>query len=130
MSVPTLGVGVTAEGTAVIGVTGSTSIGVAVTGATITDIASYVTAAGIVYMAGQGSNATGPLALLDYQLSMEEAQGGAGEIIMTAPFGDPLFQAPGWVKIQHIHWLNNGQKIVIHYMKNLLTGQTAQFKFV
>ena len=68
-------------------------------------------------------------ASLAEQLAMKEAQAGAGKVIMRGPFGDPLYQGPGWVKMQQIHTLPDGTKIVIHYMKNTITGATSQFKF-
>jgi hypothetical protein len=44
-------------------------------------------------------------------------------------FGDPLYQAPGWEKWQVVSRLSDGSNIVVHYMKNDITGATAQFKF-
>lgn len=63
------------------------------------------------------------------QLTMKEAQAGAGKVIMEGPFGDSLFKGAGWVKMQHVHTIAGGAKVVVHYMKNTLNGITTQFKF-
>ncbi|QVL30274.1 hypothetical protein KIH39_15590 [Telmatocola sphagniphila] len=63
------------------------------------------------------------------QLIMEDAFEDGGQVIMKGPFGDPLYQAPGWVKKQITHTLPDGTKIVVHYMHNTITGEIAQVKF-
>jgi RHS repeat-associated protein len=79
--------------------------------------------------AGAGSMVGRPAANLAEQLTMQEAQAGAGSIIMRGPFGDPKYQGCGWVKMQHIHKTPCGNTINVHYMKNLKTGATDKFKF-
>ncbi|HEY1603621.1 MAG TPA: polymorphic toxin-type HINT domain-containing protein, partial [Pirellulales bacterium] len=70
----------------------------------------------------------GPANLAE-QLTMQDAQAGGGTVIMAGPFGDPLYQGPGWVKMQVVHYSPDGTAIVVHYMKNTTTGVTSQFKF-
>jgi hypothetical protein len=76
------------------------------------------------------SSAAREAATLSEQLTMQEAKAGAGSQIMEGTkFGDPKFQGSGWQKMQHIHELPGGKEINVHYMKNVETGETTQFKF-
>jgi hypothetical protein len=67
---------------------------------------------------------------LDEQLAMEQAKTGAGRRIMSRPFGDPRYGGPGWEKFEYVTYARDGNKIQIHYMRNALTRETGQFKFV
>ena len=58
------------------------------------------------------------------QLSLKEAQSGAGERIMEGLIKDPKFPEDIWAKMQHVHGDMN-----IHYWKNLQTGESSGFKF-
>ena len=49
---------------------------------------------------------------------------------MSGPFNDQKYKDPGWEKWEHITTTADGNKIEIHYMKNTITGQTDQFKFL
>lgn len=49
---------------------------------------------------------------------------------MQGPFNDPRYQGPGWVKMGLVEYLKDGNKIEIHYMRNTISGQTDQFKFL
>ncbi len=70
------------------------------------------------------------------QTAMRAAKSGEGTVVMRGPFGDPRYQAPGWVK-KSVLFENNGSrrtwdgnKIEIHYMYNEITGEANQFKFL
>jgi hypothetical protein len=63
------------------------------------------------------------------QMVMREAMDGAGTVIMRGPFGDMRFQGADWVKMQVVgHGAETN--ITVHYMKNLFTLETTQFKYV
>jgi hypothetical protein len=47
-------------------------------------------------------------------------------IIEASEIGDPSWQ--GWEKLQWIHQLPTGGNIAVHFMRNVLTGETAGFK--
>lgn len=64
------------------------------------------------------------------QLAMKAAKSGEGIFIRSGPFRDPKFQDPGWEKWSYSTYTADGNKIEIHYMKNTITGQTDQFKFL
>ena len=83
----------------------------------------FVGGAGSLKFVGRGAGT------LTEMLVMNEAVAGAGSVIMRGPFGDSLYQAAGWVKMQHVHINPDGTKTVVHYMKNTITGATEQFKF-
>lgn len=67
---------------------------------------------------------------LPEQIAMQAARSGEGEIIMAGPFGDIKYQGQGWEKVQYKTYTADGNKIEIHYMRNTVTGQTDQFKFL
>jgi len=67
---------------------------------------------------------------LSERIALQAALSGEGEIAMKGPFGDPKYQGEGWVKMQYVTHTADGNKIEIHYMRNTVTGQTDQFKFV
>jgi RHS repeat-associated protein len=78
----------------------------------------------------QGSMFVGRAAAnLAEQLTMDEALVGGGTRIMSGPFGDGLYWAPGWEKWQVVHRAPDETNIVVHYMKNIKTGAMEQFKF-
>jgi RHS repeat-associated protein len=60
------------------------------------------------------------------KLSMDEAKGGAGEVIMRN-LKDPRFK--GMEKLQHMHVHPDGTKTVIHYVRDPATGKLLDFKF-
>jgi hypothetical protein len=63
------------------------------------------------------------------ELTMEDALAGGGNKIMDGPFGDPAYRVSGWEKWQVVNRLSDGTNIVVHYMKNTITGAAEQFKF-
>ena len=63
------------------------------------------------------------------QLTLKEAQAGAGQQIMKGGIKDPRFPADTWAKMQHVHKTSEGQNIVIHYWKRLKDGFNSGFKF-
>jgi RHS repeat-associated protein len=63
------------------------------------------------------------------QLTLEEAEAGAGHRIMEGAVRDPRYPEHIWAKMQHVHVNPDGTKIVIHYWNNLLTGAMKGFKF-
>lgn len=63
------------------------------------------------------------------QLSLKEAQAGAGERIMQGKINDPKFPADEWAKMQHLHTTPEGQNIVIHYWERLGDALRTGFKF-
>jgi hypothetical protein len=67
---------------------------------------------------------------LDEQLAMEQARAGAGTPTEMEAFDDPKYSDPGWKKIQYVADTADGNRINIHYMRNDLTGETDQFKFI
>ncbi len=66
---------------------------------------------------------------LTEQLTMEEAQAGAGEPIMAGKINDPNYPPDQYSKMQHVHKCPNGQNVTIHYWKNLSTNVSSGFKF-
>ena len=67
---------------------------------------------------------------LPERIALQAALSGEGEIAMRGPFGDPKYQGPGWEKMSYKTYTADGNKIEIHYMRNTITLQTDQFKFV
>jgi len=68
---------------------------------------------------------------LKEELAMQEAKAGAGrQIIPPEQISDPRFKGGDWAKYQHVHYAPDGTRYTIHYMKNLRTGQTTDFKHV
>lgn len=67
---------------------------------------------------------------LEEQIAMEQAKRGTGEMIMPGPFNDALYSGSGWEKFGYITYARDGNKIEIHYMRNRLTQETGQFKFI
>jgi RHS repeat-associated protein len=63
------------------------------------------------------------------QLTLREAQAGAGQKIMEGSIKDPRFPADTWAKMQHVHKTPEGQNIVIHYWQQLKDGFRTGFKF-
>ncbi|MCI0568959.1 MAG: hypothetical protein L0Z52_12355 [Acidobacteria bacterium] len=63
------------------------------------------------------------------QLTLKEAQAGAGGRIMQGAIKDPKYPEHLWAKIQHVHRLPNGKNIVIHYWQRT-DGYREGFKFV
>jgi hypothetical protein len=63
------------------------------------------------------------------QLTLKEAEAGAGQRIMQGTIKDPKFPAESWAKMQHVHQTSEGQNIVIHYWKRLKDGFRTGFKF-
>lgn len=72
---------------------------------------------------------TSPQTLAE-RVALQAAHSGEGTVAMTGPFGDPKFKDPGWVKMQYLTHTADGNKIEIHYMRNTLSEETSQFKFV
>jgi hypothetical protein len=70
---------------------------------------------------------TAPLNLNE-QLALEEARGGQGYEIMKGSISDPRY-AGTHAKMQHVHELSNGARVVIHYWKETATGVLSGFKF-
>jgi RHS repeat-associated protein len=66
---------------------------------------------------------------LSEQLTLKEAQAGAGKRIMKGAIDDPSFPEDLWAKMQHVHITPEDQKIVIHYWENLINGLRTGFKF-
>jgi len=63
------------------------------------------------------------------QVSMEEAESGAGKRIMSGKIKDPRFPADQWEKMQHVHQSPNGSKVVIHYWQRIADAFRTGFKF-
>jgi RHS repeat-associated protein len=64
------------------------------------------------------------------EMAMDAAKKGAGRVIMEGTeWNDPLYQGAGWVKMQYTEVSANGQRVVVHYMKNTITGVMTGFKF-
>jgi RHS repeat-associated protein len=66
-------------------------------------------------------------------LAMEAAKSGSGEHRESIPahkIGDPRFAGGDWAKWEYVHRAPDGTNYTIHYMKNLRTGETVDFKFV
>ncbi|MFH0727105.1 MAG: RHS repeat-associated core domain-containing protein [Pseudomonadota bacterium] len=63
------------------------------------------------------------------QLTLKEAQAGAGQRIMQGGIKDPRFPADTWAKMQHVHKTPEGQNTVIHYWQRLKDGFSTGFKF-
>ena len=66
-------------------------------------------------------------------MAMGEAQSGVGREIMRNLGDTPRLVAnygPGtWVKMEHVHLLPSGDKINIHWFRNLESGLNVEFKF-
>jgi RHS repeat-associated protein len=78
-----------------------------------------------VAAAGVESGATD----LSEQLTLEEAQAGAGQRIMEGKINDPEYPEDTWAKMQHLHENPDGTKIEIHYWENLENEIREGFKF-
>jgi RHS repeat-associated protein len=65
---------------------------------------------------------------LSEQLTLEEAQAGAGRRIMEGRINDPKYPEDAWAKMQHVHQNPSGTKTVIHYWEHLPTGLREGFK--
>lgn len=66
---------------------------------------------------------------LDTQLAIEEAaaNSNAAKVIIEAEdINDSAWQ--GWEKLQWVHRAADGTKTVVHFMRNVTTGETAGFK--
>src|SRR5262249_46646015 len=63
------------------------------------------------------------------QLTLKEAEAGAGKRIMQGRIKDVLFPEADWAKMQHVHMTPEGQNIVIHYWERLRDGFRTGFKF-
>jgi len=48
---------------------------------------------------------------------------------MEGNINDPQYPEDTWAKIQHVHVNPDGSKIVIHYWRDLQTGEGEGFKF-
>ena len=74
-----------------------------------------------------------PPATLAQQLALEEAKAGSGNIIMKnladTPRLESLYEPGKWVKLEHVHRSLDGTNIVIHWFRNLTTGQNVEYKF-
>jgi hypothetical protein len=76
-------------------------------------------------------------ASLEQKLAMDEAKAeaaaGRGQEIMRNLADRPRLEAnhgPGtWVKMQYVHRSEDGTNVVIHWFRNLTTGQNIEFKF-
>ncbi len=66
---------------------------------------------------------------LTEQLTLKEAQAGAGNRIMQGQIKDPRFPEDTWAKMQHVHEAPEGESIVIHYWQQLKEGFRTGFKF-
>jgi hypothetical protein len=55
-------------------------------------------------------------------------QDAARVIIEASKIRDSAWQ--GWEKLQWVHQLPTGGNIAVHFMRNVLTGETADFKIV
>ena len=80
-----------------------------------------------------GTTAIDPIrtdpANLPEQLTLQQAQTGAGDEIMKGKINDPNYQSP-WIKMQYTHILpDNMGTISIHYWLNTVTGAMEGFKF-
>jgi len=63
------------------------------------------------------------------QLTVQEAQAGAGRRIMQGQINDPRYPANQWAKMQHMHQTPTGHNIVIHYWERLKDSFRTGFKF-
>lgn len=63
------------------------------------------------------------------QLTLKEAQAGAGERIMQGNIKDTRFPADTWSKMQYVHTTPDDQSIVIHYWQRVTDGFRTGFKF-
>jgi hypothetical protein len=59
-------------------------------------------------------------------MTLESAKRGAGTVIIPN-LGDSRFL--GWEKVELIVKSDSGAESVVHYVRNPLTGETADFKF-
>jgi len=66
---------------------------------------------------------------LTEELTLEEAQGGAGTRIMQGEINDPADPEDQWAKMQHVHVGPDGTNTVVHHWQNLETGGLEGFKF-
>jgi RHS repeat-associated protein len=67
------------------------------------------------------------------QMTMQEAQAGAGREIMRNLADKPRLEANygrgDWVKMEHMHKTPDGRQINIHWFRNKSTNQNVEFKF-
>ena len=63
------------------------------------------------------------------QLTLKEAQAGAGERIMLGKIKDPRFPEDVFAKMSHVHKTPGGETIEIHYWEKVTTGERFGFKF-
>jgi hypothetical protein len=63
------------------------------------------------------------------QLTLEEAEAGAGERIMEGRINDQAYPEDEWAKMSHVHEYPDGSKTEIHYWEHLETGTREGFKF-
>jgi hypothetical protein len=66
---------------------------------------------------------------LTEQLTLKEAEAGAGRRIMEGRIKDPAFSEDVWAKMSHTHEASGGSVTEIHYWLNLITGERQGFKF-
>lgn len=64
---------------------------------------------------------------LNEQMARQAAGSGEGRVIMDGPFGDPRFQEPGWQKMEYKTYTADGNKIEIHYMRNMRSIDQVKF---
>jgi len=73
------------------------------------------------------------------QLALKEAKSMSNDLTKVIMKQDKLADVPRlienygsgeWVKMQHVHYSENGPNIVIHWFKNLTTGINVEYKFV
>ncbi|GAC1431733.1 MAG: hypothetical protein NVSMB62_28750 [Acidobacteriaceae bacterium] len=71
---------------------------------------------------------------LTEDLTLQEAQAGAGCRIMKGKIRDPKYPEDRWAKMEHIHKsinkaTNETREVVVHYWRDLVTGLRHGFKF-
>ncbi len=66
---------------------------------------------------------------LPEQLTLEEAQGGAGKRIMENEINDPRYPKNEWEKKQHTHTTVDDVEIEIHYWEHIPSQDKHGFKF-
>ncbi len=66
---------------------------------------------------------------LGEQLTLDEAEAGAGERIMEGKIDDPAYPEDEWAKMSHVHEYPDGSKTEIHYWEHFETGTREGFKF-
>jgi RHS repeat-associated protein len=66
---------------------------------------------------------------LGEQLTLEEAEAGAGGRIMEGKINDPSYPEDEWAKMSHVHEYPDRSQTEIHYWEHLETGTRERFKF-